>query len=560
MDLKKAIAGLAAAFGGMATVPSGNALSLQDFNHIVVLYQENHSFDNLFGLWGDVNGEPVNGMNAADAEHTIQVQPDGMPYKCLRQTDVNLLSPSPLPASCSDTGDSGAVFVSAFKNAPFKIDDYIAPQDTTCPAPGERARNGKPKGSGIAGGCTSDLTHRFYVEQYQINQGHQNRYATGSDAAGLTMGYYDTRRLPIYRYLHEPGAPNYVIADSFFQAAFGGSFLNHQWLIAAATPVFASAKNDGGKDDLHASVDVNGMPVSTPLYTSPQGAGKKDYAPLTISCAAAPANIACGDYVVNTIEPFYEPYRSGIPVNKRLPPLTNPTIGDRLSQAGIDWAWYAGGWSNANGDVGAPGWTNGAGPKCTDSNADPAAAFPHCPDRLFQCHHQPFNYYMNFAPGTGARAAHLRDETEFIEAARTGTLKAVSFVKGFGEEDEHPGSTGESRGNQHLVDLIRTIVNGPNGEDTLIIVTYDEYGGAWDHVPPPPYGRANESVHDVWGPGTRVPALLVAKKFAHSGVDHRDHDTTSILKLIEERFHLEPLGSRDAAVTSLATAIGVAQD
>jgi phospholipase C len=50
------------------------------------------------------------------------------------------------------------------------------------------------------------------------------------------MGYYDTKKLPIYTFLHSPGAPNYVIADSFFQAAFGGSFLNHQWLIAAATP------------------------------------------------------------------------------------------------------------------------------------------------------------------------------------------------------------------------------------------------------------------------------------------------------------------------------------
>ena len=50
------------------------------------------------------------------------------------------------------------------------------------------------------------------------------------------MGHYDTTRLPIYRYLHSTGAPHYVIADRFFAGAHGGSFLNHQWLIAGRAP------------------------------------------------------------------------------------------------------------------------------------------------------------------------------------------------------------------------------------------------------------------------------------------------------------------------------------
>ena len=62
---------------------------------------------------------------------------------------------------------------------------------------------------------------------------------TGSDAVGLTQGTYDTRGLPIYKYLHRKNHPKYAIADNFFQAAFGGSFLNHQWLVAAATPTLA---------------------------------------------------------------------------------------------------------------------------------------------------------------------------------------------------------------------------------------------------------------------------------------------------------------------------------
>ena len=45
------------------------------------------------------------------------------------------------------------------------------------------------------------------------------------------------------------------------------------------------------------------------------------------------------------------------------------------------------------------------------------AVFPNCPNKLFQFHHQPFNYYANYAPGTPARTAHLRDEQEFLQLA-----------------------------------------------------------------------------------------------------------------------------------------------
>ena len=76
--------------------------------------------------------------------------------------------------------------------------------------------------------------------------------------------------------------------------------------------------------------------------------------------------MTCGDFAVNTIQPTYQPYAPGTAVDAQLPPQTAPTIGDRLSAKGIDWAWYSGGWSNANGDVGAPGWTNGTAPgTCT---------------------------------------------------------------------------------------------------------------------------------------------------------------------------------------------------
>src|SRR5215813_13319335 len=272
---------------------------LREFRHIVVIYQENHSFDNLYGQWGHVDEDFINGLSDAPALRTLQVRQDNhTAYACLLQNDVNLTSPSPLPATCTDTDGKGAPFQGAFKNKPFAIEDFIAATDTTCPKPvGAFAPNGFAKGTGLPGGCTKDIVHRFYNEQYQINGGRQNRYVTGSDASGLSMGYYNTKKLPVYAYLHSRGAPQYVIADSFYQGAFGGSFLNHQWLVAAAAPVFASALNDASANDLHSVVDSNGMPTSTPLYTSPLGTAAKD-ASLTASCnpptgrPATPPNVA----------------------------------------------------------------------------------------------------------------------------------------------------------------------------------------------------------------------------------------------------------------------------
>ena len=85
----------------------------------------------------------------------------------------------------------------------------------------------------------------------------------------------------------------------------------------------------------------------------------------------------------------------------------------------------------------------------------------------------------------------------------------------------------------------------------MVIVTYDEFGGQWDHVSPPGLG-GTRGPHDEWGPGTRVPALVLSPKLRSDFVvDHTQYDTTSILATIEHRFGLEPLTSRDAAVNSM---------
>jgi phospholipase C len=553
-----------------ALIPGSVALAapkdgpLGHFKHIVVIYEENHSFDNLYGLWGSVGGVAVEGVSSADAAHTTQVAQDGTAYNCLLMSDVNLMSP-PLSADCSSStfsfGTGKPTTAYHFGNAPYNIDQYIPATANTCPDENSLFANtfGILDPAGLPGGCTRDLVHRFYQEQYQLDGGNQDRYVTGSDSAGMTMGYYDTTALPIYTYLHQNGAPNYVIADHFFQGAFGGSFLNHQYLIAAAALPWPAATATQ-----HSLLDANGFPNATyPLYV-PTTTVRDAAATQACGLTTTVAGFACGDLAVNTVQPWYQPTSA---FGAKVPPVTSQTtIGDELSAKGVSWAWYSGGWDDANGNVGGRGYTNGDGTSCTNPNSAPApvdavgnGGAPYCPDKSFQTHHQPFNYYANFAPGTPGRA-HLQDEQDFLHAVQTSALPAVSFVKPLGLENEHPGYASEANGSDHLVNLIQAIETGPEAGNTLIVVTYDEFGGQWDHVPPPGLGTTGAS--DSFGPGTRIPALVIGRSLTTSTVDHTVYDTTSILATIEHQFELTALSAdtRDGRVSDLGPAISAGRN
>jgi acid phosphatase len=195
-----------------------------------------------------------------------------------------------------------------------------------------------------------------------------------------------------------------------------------------------------------------------------------------------------------------------------------------LNDKNLSWAWYAGGWNDA---------------------------LAGHPDPLFQFHHQPFAFFQNYADGTDAKKAHLKDETDFLADLKGSALPSVSFIKPLGPDNEHPGYASLARGQQHVADLVTAVQQSMYWADTAIIVTYDEHGGAWDHVAPP--------TGDRWGPGSRVPAIIISPYAKKNFVDHTQYDTTSILKLIETRWSLQPLGTRDAAVNDLTNAFDFSQ-
>src|SRR5581483_11054266 len=158
----------------------------------------------------------------------------------------------------------------------------------------------------------------------------------------------------------------------------------------------------------------------------------------------------------------------------------------------------------------------------------------------------------DLADGTPAKAQHLRDEKEFLAALKgTNTLPQVSFVKPLGPDNEHPGYADVLRGDTHTADLIKAVQDSSYWKDTAIIVTYDEHGGFWDHIPPPKV--------DKWGPGVRVPTVIISPYAKKAFVDKTPMDTTSILKFIETNWDLKPLGTRDANVNNLTNSFDFTQ-
>jgi len=106
-------------------------------------------------------------------------------------------------------------------------------------------------------------------------------------------------------------------------------------------------------------------------------------------------------------------------------------------------------------------------------------------------------------------------------------------------------------GDRHTAELVKAIQDSAYWKSAAIIVAFDEGGGLWDHVAPPKIDR--------WGPGTRVPAIIVSPYAKKGFVDKTVYDTTSILRFIEWRWNLQPLGERDAKANNLLNAFDFSQ-
>jgi len=337
------------------------ATTLNRISHIVVLYLENHSFDNLLGDFPGSNnlsraGQTTTQRDRGGRAYIVLPNPEG-PF------DVDGNPP-----------DVRSIALGELPNRPFAIDAV---------SPSVSIRT-----------VTRGLTHLFYTNRAQINGGANDRFALLSDARGFTMGYYSATAMKQTNLWK--AARDGVLFDNFFQGGFGGSFFNHMWLVCSCAPLWPNPPADQ-----RSVVDAEGIPVHERRVT------------------AAPD----GDYAVNTTQSVF--LNDGKQEGALLPAQSSTSIGDRLSERGVDWAWYSEGWNLA-----------------IDQQRTPEQQ-QQLDSMLFAYHHQPFAYFRRFDPttakGRADRRIHLRDAQDLEIDIRSGQLPPVTFFKPADVRSEHPG-------------------------------------------------------------------------------------------------------------------------
>ncbi|MGY2410707.1 acid phosphatase [Pseudomonas pergaminensis] len=465
---------------------------------VVVIYAENRSFNNLFADFPGVE-KPLSALSAADSQ---QRDRDASVLSTLPPAWGGVLQVGPQTVD-GVTYPSEVQFQENLPNAPFAL----------------KGPNAEDLPLSLV---TRDLWHVFYQNQMQINGGKNDGFVAWADSGGLVMGHYAQSRYSLRLW---DVAKEFVLCDNFFQGAFGGSFLNHQYLISATAPFYPNAAQSVAKAQIATlQSDDPTDPRLKPLDKSPASA-------MTGPPQFGPSALTPDGYGVNTLAPPYWPTWIRDPENPDyskpdlpnvLVPQTHEHIGDKLSKKNVDWAWYAGAW------------------QATLEQFKDSGGIPKIPN--FQYHHQPFNYFKQQGPQNRAeREKRLRDgglgdessTNKFFADAQAGKLPAVTFYKPQGNLNMHAGYADVASGDRHIARALKVLQESPQWKNMVVVVTVDENGGWWDHVAPPKGDR--------WGPGTRIPAIVVSP-FARKGtVDHTVYDTASILRLITRVFKLETL-------------------
>jgi phospholipase C len=484
---------------GASSVPPAGSIE-----HVVVIFQENVSFDHYFGTY-------PNALNLSGET----------PFTPLPETPVvDGLSQSMLLHNPNATNSlNGAGATNPFRLSP-------------------------------SGAATADQNHGYNAEQVAFHGGAMDLFPRSVGNAdspnlgngiaattGLTMGYYDGNTVTaIWNY-----AQHYAMSDRFFGTTFGPSVLGAINLISGQT--------NGVVDDGNAAG-----------FLVPDGNG--------------------GNTLINNPDPtseFCGP--SSTPVVH----MTSRNVGDLLSQAGVTWGFFAEGFdmtaTNANGTTG-----------CQRSNRSDITGQTHYDYTPFL---DPFQFYPSTVNPNHARPTSLQmighsmdgstnhqyDIHDFFDALQAGNFPAVSFLKSAAYRDGHAGYSDPLDEQAFLVHAINTIEQTPQWNKTVIILTYDDSDGWYDHVSnvingssstsdsfssPGKCGDGSTALPGVnpatlhaqgrCGYGPRLPLLVISPWARTNYVSHTVTDQTSVLRFIEDTFLKQERigqGSFDAIAGSL---------
>jgi phospholipase C len=196
-----------------------------------------------------------------------------------------------------------------------------------------------------------------------------------------------------------------------------------------------------------------------------------------------------------------------------------PEITELLTNGKIDWKYYV---------------TSGSLPDTEDA---------HVVGSISQQQQNPDKYTLwNPLPAFPAvqdnpsQRSRLQDTSRFYADAANGKLPQVSWVIPSGAVSEHPPA-GVREGMAYVTGLINSVMQSPEWPSTAIFLSWDDWGGFYDHVPPP--------MVDQYGLGIRVPGLVISPYAKQGYIDHNTYSFESWLRIVEERFDVHPMTARD---------------
>ena len=409
-------------------IRSINNPATNPINHIVVIMQENRSFDNYFGTYPGANGIPKGTC--------VPLSLDNPSVGCVK---------------------------------PFLSTDVIS----------------------------GDLPHGYQSSVIGYDNGKMDGFMVGENENPKTMTYYDNKTIPYYWDL----AKNYVLADNFYSSVLSYSLPNHWYALAGQAPATSMfyfmhrpPNNDilnqqenastiaGGNPNATANFGVNPNPTSTNL--------RDEVARVYLEESNLTKTVA--DLFMNDIHNITWKYY------------------DHLIRAGNYKAAVSSG--------------------------------------------RAFEFWNPFsAKGTmytAAYASHFVNRAQIFTDLKSGDFPQVSWVTPSFPISEHPPANITS-GMNWVKDVINAIMSSPYWNSTAIILTWDDYGGFYDHVPPPQI--------DKFGLGFRMPTLIISPYAKPGYIDHTQYQFESMLKFIEWRFSLQPLTERDLHANNLLNAFDFSQ-
>ncbi len=479
--------GAVASGGGALAMGAATATPIK---HLVVIFQENVSFDHYFGTY----------------PHALN--PAGEPPFVA------------LPATPSVDGLAGAL-LSANPN------------------------QANPQRLARKDAITCDQNHEYDAEQLAWNGGLMDRFVqetSGSATGGVTgadcktplpghtgdqgtnklvMDYYDGNTVTaLWNY-----AQHFTLLDNSFGTTYGPSTTGALNLIA------------GDISGATAPAGSTAIVTTTAEQTAAMSA--------TTGTAALPYVDVRDGAVIGDPDGAYDDCASKDQVN-----MSGKNVGDLLNAKHITWGFFEGGFrptaTTGGKAVCGSKHTNSSGAKVTDYSAH------HQPFQYYASTANPHHLAPSSVGMIGRpdQANHQYDLSDFTAALAAGNLPAVTFLKAAKYQDGHPGYSSPLDEQQFLVSTINSIERSPFWSSTAIVIAYDDSDGWYDHVPGPVInqssglpvercGTARVGQPDTrCGYGPRLPMLIISPFARANYVDHQLTDQSSILRFIEDNWRL----------------------